>query len=50
LSALANLGMVMFMFAVGYVIDLRLIRHRERLAASVSVCSIILPLSPGGRG
>jgi Kef-type K+ transport system membrane component KefB len=47
LSALANLGVVMFMFAVGYLLDLRLIRRRERVAASVSVSSIILPLSLG---
>jgi Kef-type K+ transport system membrane component KefB len=47
LSALANLGVVMFMFAVGYLLDLHLIRRRERVAASVSVSSIILPLSLG---
>jgi len=47
LSALANLGVVMFMFAVGYLLDLRLIRGRGRVAASVSVSSIILPLSLG---
>jgi Kef-type K+ transport system membrane component KefB len=47
LTALANLGVVMFMFAVGYLLDLRLIRGRERVAASVSVSSIILPLSLG---
>jgi Kef-type K+ transport system membrane component KefB len=47
LSALASLGVVMFMFAVGYLLDLRLIRGRERVAASVSVRSIILPLSLG---
>jgi Kef-type K+ transport system membrane component KefB len=47
LSALAILGVVMFMFAVGYLLDLRLIRGRERVAASVSVSSIILPLSLG---
>jgi Kef-type K+ transport system membrane component KefB len=47
LTALANLGVVMFMFAVGYLLDLRLIRRRERVAASVSVSSIILPLSLG---
>lgn len=47
LSALANLGVVMFMFAIGYLLDLRLIRGRERVAASVSVSSIILPLSLG---
>jgi Kef-type K+ transport system membrane component KefB len=37
----------MFMFAVGYLLDLRLIRGRERVAVSVSVSSIILPLSLG---
>jgi Kef-type K+ transport system membrane component KefB len=47
LSALATLGVVMFMFAVGYLLDLRLIRGRERVAVSVSVSSIILPLSLG---
>jgi Kef-type K+ transport system membrane component KefB len=47
LSALANLGVVMFMFVVGYELDLRLLRGRERVAASVSVSSIILPLSLG---
>src|SRR5215472_2619780 len=47
LSALASLGVVMFMFAVGYQLDLRLFRGRERVAASVSVSSVILPLSLG---
>ena len=47
LSALANLGVVLFMFVVGYELDLRLVRGRERVAASVSVSSIILPLSLG---
>jgi Kef-type K+ transport system membrane component KefB len=47
LTALAYLGVVIFMFAVGYLLDLRLIRGRERVAASVSVGSIILPLSLG---
>jgi Kef-type K+ transport system membrane component KefB len=47
LSALANLGVVIFMFAVGYELDLRLFRGRERVAASVSVCSVVLPLALG---
>src|SRR5262252_367304 len=47
LSALANLGVVMFMFAVGYRLDKRLFRGHERVAASVSVCSVVLPLSLG---
>ena len=47
LSALANLGVVMFMFTVGYQLDKRLFRGHERVAASVSVSSVILPLSLG---
>lgn len=47
LTALATIGLVLFMFIVGYEVDLRLIRGRERVAASVSVCSIILPLALG---
>jgi Kef-type K+ transport system membrane component KefB len=47
LSALATLGVVMFMFAVGYQLDLRLFRGHERVAASVSVSSVILPLALG---
>src|SRR5215472_6832251 len=47
LSALASLGVVMFMFVIGYELDLRLLRGRERVAASVSVSSVILPLALG---
>ena len=47
LSALANLGVVMFMFTVGYQFDRRLFRGRERVAVSVSACSVILPLALG---
>jgi len=47
LGALANLGLVLFMFVVGYEVDLRLIRGRERVAASVSLSSIIVPMALG---
>jgi Kef-type K+ transport system membrane component KefB len=47
LSALASLGLVLFMFVVGYEVDLLLIRGRGRVAASVSVASILLPLALG---
>jgi K+:H+ antiporter len=47
LSALANLGLVLFMFLVGYEMDIRLIRGHERAAASVSLASIILPMALG---
>src|SRR5262245_13797524 len=47
LSALANLGVGLFMFVVGYELDQRLIRGRGRVAVSVSVSSVVLPLSLG---
>ena len=36
LTALADIGLVLFMFVVGYEVDLRLIRGRERVAVGVS--------------
>jgi Kef-type K+ transport system membrane component KefB len=47
LTALADLGLVLFMFVVGYEVDLRLIKGRERVAAGVSLGSVILPLGLG---
>ncbi|HWN61695.1 MAG TPA: cation:proton antiporter [Streptosporangiaceae bacterium] len=47
LTALADIGLVLFMFVVGYEVDLRLIRGRERVAAGVSLGSVILPLGLG---
>ncbi|GAA0258607.1 cation:proton antiporter [Cryptosporangium japonicum] len=47
LSALANVGLVLFMFIVGYELDMLLIRGKERIAVSVSVGSIILPCALG---
>jgi Kef-type K+ transport system membrane component KefB len=47
LTALADLGLVLFMFVVGYEVDLRLIRGRERVAVGVSLGSVILPLGLG---
>jgi Kef-type K+ transport system membrane component KefB len=47
LTALADIGLVLFMFVVGYEVDLRLIRGRERVAVGVSLGSFILPLGLG---
>ncbi|MGH3217714.1 MAG: cation:proton antiporter [Streptosporangiaceae bacterium] len=47
LTALADIGLVFFMFVVGYEVDLRLIRGREKAAFSVSIGSVILPLGLG---
>lgn len=48
LGALAELGLVLFMFVVGYELDLTRLRGRERVAVSVSLCSVLVPLSLGG--
>jgi Kef-type K+ transport system membrane component KefB len=47
LSALATIGLVLFMFIVGYELDQTLMRGKERIAVSVSVGSIILPFTLG---
>jgi Kef-type K+ transport system membrane component KefB len=47
LTALADLGLVLFMFVVGYEVDLGLVRGRGRVAASVAVGSIVVPLVLG---
>jgi len=47
LTALADLGVLLFMFVVGYEVDLRLIRGRERVAFGVSTGSLALPLLLG---
>ena len=47
LTALADIGLVLFMYVVGYEVDLRLIRGREHAALSVSVGSVALPLVLG---
>src|SRR5918999_2600396 len=47
LGLLANLGLVLFMFVVGLELDVSLIRGRGRVAASVSISSIVLPFSLG---
>jgi Kef-type K+ transport system membrane component KefB len=47
LNVLAQLGLVLFMFLVGLEVDLTFIRGRERIAASVSIASIVLPFALG---
>ncbi|MEU0396608.1 cation:proton antiporter [Streptomyces sp. NPDC006208] len=48
LAALANLGLVLFMFVIGYELDLALMRGKGKVAASVSLCSVALPFALGG--
>jgi Kef-type K+ transport system membrane component KefB len=47
LSTVANLGLIIFMFIVGLELDLNLIKGKERVAAVVSISSIILPFGLG---
>jgi Kef-type K+ transport system membrane component KefB len=47
LTLLANLGLVLFMFIVGLELDIGLVRGREKVAASVSATSIVLPFALG---
>jgi Kef-type K+ transport system membrane component KefB len=47
LSALANVGIAIFMLLVGIEMDGRLLRRRGRTAVSVSVSAIALPLGLG---
>lgn len=44
LSALANLGLVIFMFVVGLELDLSRVRSQRRQAVSVSLSSVALPM------
>lgn len=47
LTALANMGLVLFMFVVGLELDVSLVKGRGKVAGSVSICSIVLPFSLG---
>jgi Kef-type K+ transport system membrane component KefB len=46
-TAIATMGLVLFMFIVGYEVDRSLFRGRERVAATVSLGSIALPMIGG---
>jgi Kef-type K+ transport system membrane component KefB len=47
LTAIADLGLALFMFVVGYEVDLGLVKGREKVAGGVAVGSIVLPLVLG---
>jgi len=47
LAGLANIGLVLFMFIVGYELDHMLVRGKEKVAVSVSIGSIVLPFGLG---
>ena len=47
LQLIGQLGLVLFMFTVGWDLDLQIVRRRERAAATVSIASIFLPFALG---
>jgi Kef-type K+ transport system membrane component KefB len=47
LGVIAQLGLIIFMFIVGLELDLNLIRGKERVAAIISVTSVVLPFGLG---
>ena len=47
LDALAKVGLVLFMFIVGYEIDKRMLRRSGRTAVGVATFSVALPLAGG---
>jgi len=47
LKVIAELGLVIFMFIVGLELDPRLIRGKERMAATISASSVALPFVLG---
>ena len=47
LELIGQLGLVLFMFSVGWDLDLRLVRRRGRAAAAVSIGSTLLPFALG---
>jgi len=47
LNVLAQLGLIIFMFGIGVEFDLALFRRRQRVAAVISLCSIMIPFASG---
>ncbi|HYI60560.1 MAG TPA: cation:proton antiporter [Acidimicrobiales bacterium] len=47
LKVLAEVGLIIFMFVVGLELDMKLIKGKERLAAGVSLTSVIFPFALG---
>ncbi len=47
LTVIATLGLVIFMFIVGLELDLSLIRGKGKVAATVSICSVVTPFTLG---
>ncbi|WP_328584100.1 cation:proton antiporter [Streptomyces sp. NBC_00370] len=50
LSGLSQISLVLFLFAVGYELDLRVLRGRTRAAFGVSIASFAVPMAAGCGG
>jgi Kef-type K+ transport system membrane component KefB len=46
-AVIGDIGLVLFMFTVGWQLDLRRVRQRERAAVLISLASIVLPFALG---
>jgi Kef-type K+ transport system membrane component KefB len=47
LQGIGQLGLALFMFQIGWELDLRLVRRREHAAMLISVASVLVPFSLG---
>lgn len=50
LSGISQISLVLFLFAVGYELDLRVLRGRTRAAFGVSIASFVVPMAAGCGG
>ena len=47
LTAIGQLGLALFMFQIGWELDLQLVRRRERAALLISLASVLVPFALG---
>lgn len=47
LTGLAQIALVLFLFAVGYELDLRVLKGRARSVVTVSLAAFLLPMAAG---
>ena len=47
LEAIGQLGLALFMFQIGWELDLQLVRRRERAAMLISIASVVVPFALG---
>jgi Kef-type K+ transport system membrane component KefB len=47
ITGIGQLGLALFMFQIGWELDLRLVRRRERAAMLISIASVLVPFALG---